>query len=176
MAITLNGNGTVTGLNQLNSGLGITEADQWRITSTLTNSGTNTISANWERNDTEFTKIGTGLTESSGVFTFPSTGVYKVEYKGTAYDEDDEWRYVGVILKVSSDSGSTYNERGYSFGAIINNNNNSYCNFSMSNLIDVTNASTYRFKFEAYSAGSVNYVAGTDNQLNGFTCIRLGDT
>jgi hypothetical protein len=47
------------------SGLGITEADQWRVTSTFSNSSngsTEVITANWERNDsTGFGKIGTGM-------------------------------------------------------------------------------------------------------------------
>ena len=37
------------------------------------------ITANLERVDNAtFGKIGTGMTESSGVFTFPSTGIYLV--------------------------------------------------------------------------------------------------
>ena len=34
----------------------------------------------WERNDTEFTKIGTGMTvnTSNGHFTFPSTGIWLI--------------------------------------------------------------------------------------------------
>jgi hypothetical protein len=53
---------------------GITEADQWRLTADLT--GTNaTISSNLERIDTAGQgTLGTGMTESSGIFTFPSTG------------------------------------------------------------------------------------------------------
>ena len=66
------------------SGLGITEADQWRVTSTFSNSSngsTEVITANWERNDsTGFGKIGTGMSQSSGVFTFSSTGVYYVTF------------------------------------------------------------------------------------------------
>src|SRR5210317_1512304 len=56
-------------------GGGITEADQWRINSNLTTSTQyGFFTANWERVDTDgFGKIGTGLTESSGIFTFPST-------------------------------------------------------------------------------------------------------
>src|SRR5210317_1126080 len=56
---------------------GIIEADQWRLT---TNSNTDTdadITTNWERLDSDgFGYIGTGLTESSGIFSFPTTGIY----------------------------------------------------------------------------------------------------
>ena len=50
----------------------ITMADQWRL-SADTNTGTNgDVTANWERVDDDYwSGIGTGMTESSGVFTFP---------------------------------------------------------------------------------------------------------
>ena len=61
-------------------GGGITEVDQWRITANSTG-GSADLTANWERNDsTGFAKIGTGLTESSGIFTFPSTGIYLIRF------------------------------------------------------------------------------------------------
>ena len=58
---------------------GITEADQWRLNAD-SNTGSNAfVTANWERNDTSgFSKIGTGLSESSGVFSFASTGIYLI--------------------------------------------------------------------------------------------------
>src|SRR6056300_855407 len=58
---------------------GITMADQWRITAD-TNSGTDAdITTNWERaDDPAWGGIGTGLTESSGIFSFPQTGIYLI--------------------------------------------------------------------------------------------------
>ena len=52
---------------------GITEADCWRMTANLqgTSSAT-TITTNLTRRS-DITYIGTGMSESSGVFTFPST-------------------------------------------------------------------------------------------------------
>jgi len=78
--ITSNGSGTIT-VNSQPFKNGITMADGWRL-SANTNQGTNgVVSTNWERMDTrEFSQIGTGLTESSGVFTFPTTGIYWVHY------------------------------------------------------------------------------------------------
>ena len=59
------------------SGVGITIADNWRMTSDLT-ADTNPIT-NWERVDTSGQgTIGTALTLSSGNFTFPSTGIYLI--------------------------------------------------------------------------------------------------
>ena len=55
---------------------GITMADQFRLTASLTSSGTLT---NWERptdangNNMLFAQLSTGMTQSSGIFSFPST-------------------------------------------------------------------------------------------------------
>ena len=74
---------------------GISEADQWRVTSNFTGDA-NPIATNWERNDTNFDKIGTGMSESSGIFTFASTGIYKIEFEGvsqhTAQDRWHNWK------------------------------------------------------------------------------------
>ncbi len=69
---TLTNSGTATGF-------GISQADQWRIKSSYDypSSGATQLTANWERIDTDSPGlIGSGMTESSGVFTFPSTGIY----------------------------------------------------------------------------------------------------
>src|SRR5210317_166746 len=56
-------------------GGGLSEADSWRLTANTTSQGD--LTSNWERaDDTVFGKLGTGMTQSSGVFTFPSTGLY----------------------------------------------------------------------------------------------------
>ena len=56
--------------------------DQFRITSNITHSGATTadITANLERIDgpTGFGSLGTGMSEGSGTFTFPSTGKYLI--------------------------------------------------------------------------------------------------
>ena len=70
------------------NGGGVTEADQWRLTSGF-NSNQDPISSNLERNDDgTFGKVGTGLSVSSGIWTFPSTGVWLVRFicKGNTYD------------------------------------------------------------------------------------------
>ena len=57
---------------------GVTEIDSWRVTASFTPSDNSDVTSNWERVDTNFTKVGTGLSESSGIFTFPQTGIYKI--------------------------------------------------------------------------------------------------
>ena len=72
--------GVVTFANPpINVGLGM--ADQFRLTGT-TNSGTNAdVTSNIERiHTTGQGTLGTGMTESSGIFSFPLTGIYLVMF------------------------------------------------------------------------------------------------
>ena len=113
MAIQINGNGTITGISAgglpagsvtsatLASGLaaqGITMVDQWRVSSSF-NSNNTDIDSNWERVDTGgFGQVGTGMTQSSGIFTFPSTGVYRIDFQAAAArGSADSIRYVNSI-------------------------------------------------------------------------------
>ena len=153
---------------------GITEYDQWRINTDYSNSaGSAVITANWERADNNFDKIGTGLTESSGIFTFPSTGKYLITFNMYTNGNDD--RYIGGEIEISSDSGSNYSQIGSILDSAYSGSG-TYSASSCSSLVDVTNASTFRMRFQATSVGTVNFNGSTDSQRTGFTCIRLGDT
>jgi len=59
---------------------GITEFDRWSISSSnaTLSSGGSVLTANMVRVGTQ---IGTGMSESSGTFTFPSTGTWLVVYR-----------------------------------------------------------------------------------------------
>ncbi len=74
--------GTALTSGFVNGSTALNEADQWRLTTDYSNAsnGVNEVlTANLERNDTDFAKIGTGLSESSGVFSFPSTGIWLIQ-------------------------------------------------------------------------------------------------
>ena len=159
---------------------GITEADVWRInTSTSITAGMD-ITANWERCDTNFEKIGTGLTESSGVFTFPSTGKYLTCYDIT-FKTTQTTAYAGIYLYLSTDGGSNFshivtntNTQIYSAGAL------SLGNASGCGIIDVTDASQFKWKlnidYQNPSSGSPAIYAHTDRNRSYIYVIRLGDT
>ena len=77
--VTIANSGTATGFG------GITMADQYRVTANIT-ANADPISSNIERIDTSGQgTIGSAMSVSSGVFTFPSTGIYLVTFQGTGY-------------------------------------------------------------------------------------------
>lgn len=151
---------------------GITMADQFRHTANKTSDGD--LTTNLERvDDATFSKIGTGMTESSGIFSFPSTGLYLIlthVYFGVAGADT-----VALQVNASSDSGSTYDTISLiAGGAGTSTVSNSGAGF---NFINVTDASTFRVKFTAASVGSGSSVHG-DTAINrtSFTFIKIGDS
>ena len=81
-------------LTNLPSGGGITQADQWRLSTHLSVSSETILTSNWERNDTSFAYIGSGMSESSGIFTFPATGIYLVMGFFYGYGDGGGRRYL----------------------------------------------------------------------------------
>ena len=149
---------------------GISMADQWSITSDNNKTNGQTIDTGWERSDYFFAQIGTGMTESSGVFTFPQTGIYLLM---SQHAMNTSAGYCGVEIKMSSDSGSNYSTVSY---GQITNTNNGYHALSLHGIVDVQNASTYRVLLEAYNSANVQYSGDSNALRNGITFIRLGDT
>jgi len=153
----------------------ITEADQWRLTA-ITNTGTNDIvSTNWEQVDNAASGfIGTGLTESSGTFSFPSTGIYNISYTGAMSIATLD-SGAALVLKITTDN-STYNAVARATGG--NTGGSQALGSASSNFIfDVTDITTHKIQFHTLTFSAGTYLAGnTGFSHTGFTVIRLGDT
>ena len=152
---------------------GIKQADQWRITADFSASSS-IITSNWERNDTLFSYIGNGMTESSGIFTFPETGIYHILFNSRGNATSNATTYTGINIQGSQNSGSNYLELAATYDSA--STSSSYFSLSCTAFFDVTDISTCRVKFAVASQHSVNYNGGTDKQDTGVTFIRLGDT
>jgi len=154
---------------------GITMADQWRL-SADTNSGTNAdVTTNWERNDSAgWSGIGTGLTESSGIFSFPQTGIYLIMFSARFVVAPGD---SGAFLdfNITTDN-SSYNE----VAEISSGNRGTLAisDFATNTFIfNITNTTTHKFKFATSSFDAGTYLGGnTDIQRTGFTVTRIGDT
>ena len=150
---------------------GITMMDQWRITNDNNKTTNQTIDSNWERTDTLFAQIGTGMSESSGIFTFPQTGIYLImgqsQMNGSA-------SYAGIRIAASSNSGGSYSSlsEGYQNMSTVGG----YHHITVHGIVDVTNASTFRARMEAVNNASTQYSGSTNYLRNGLTFIRIGDT
>ena len=156
---------------------GVTMADQWRVTADFTPSQASTITSNWERNDNYFDNaLGSGMSESSGEFTFPQTGIYKVTVFYGGYKSSGSSSYSGVQLRVSDNSGSSYTQISASYQSIIAGPTNPHFSGVTDDIIDVTNASTFRVKLLIDRNSETVFFGSSTGNFTGVTFIRLGDT
>ena len=156
----------------------ITMVNQWRITTSFTQSaGQSDITSNWELVDTDsYGSIGSNMTESSGIFTFPSTGVYNVIYRNQGRAEGAARTRLGGRIKVTTNN-SSYNTASLAFTSATNNLYN-FCTFQ-NIIIDVTDTSNTKIKFTSEtdpSSGSAFFDSESSLTYNAVTFIRYGDT
>ena len=153
---------------------GITMAQRWVFTNPITfGSSYAVISSSLSARSTS---IGSSMTESSGVFTFPSTGIYKIEFFANWLDQSANNDYLGQKIQYSTDSGSSYSD-----GAVgwVSGETNDYASQTVDMLLDVTDVSTHRVRFLAQSQGNGGafiFGASSTSDLNYFEFIRIGDT
>ena len=131
------------------------------------------ITANLERVDTVFDKVGTGMTESSGVFSFPSTGIWLVQFN--AQGNGGQTNYVIGEIHVTDDN-STYTKRAQ--GAQFTSDSSRYFSLMTMAFVDVTNTTNVKVKFAQYKedTNSMNMNGNTDANTTYFTFLKLGDT
>ena len=159
---------SITGLTQ-----GITEMDQWRTTAANTVASGNTVTANWARWNNNATYIGSGMTESSGVFTFPSTGVWIIFAVASVY-ASAQAQFAGFKIAVSTDGGSNYIDRTETIGNSAGTNY--FVNVGTHLTIDVTDTSNFKVKMNSLSSVSIQFDGSASQFRTGFTFIKLGDT
>ena len=154
------------------AGGGITEADTWRLTANTTSQGD--VTSNWERVDnTGFGKPGTGLTESSGIFSFPSTGYWLVATTVAFNGEYTSSYNSGHLL-------TTTNNSSYANAVLVETSHEGNVGNScatQNHIFDVTNTSNCKFKLNwGAQSSSIAIVGNTDKTRTGITVIRLTDT
>jgi len=155
------------------AGAGITEADQWRLTANIT--GTNAVITS-NLSQVSGAVVGTGMSESSGIFTFPETGVYLILTRAqfSTIENSDN---VFLSVQLTTDN-STYNEIDRpGFSNKMGSNTADGITTTGISFVDITNTSTHKVRFETQSfAGSTSLDGISTKNETTFSFIRLGDT
>jgi hypothetical protein len=105
------------------AGGGLTQASLWYIATSYTPASINDILTGWaETNAAGYDRLGSALTYSSGVFTYPSTGWWWVqtnfECTQTAASNDN----YGIQIQETPDDGSNWNALAASHGRFTGSN------------------------------------------------------
>ena len=199
MAIQINGNGTITGISvgglpdgivdtdmiaanavtsAKSSGLsGLSMHDNWYIGASLSpGNGTNFITADWTRDaSTETGTIGSAMTESSGVFTFPSTGIYKIDFNGGYYvSATANYNYLGFGIHTTLDN-SNYSKRIETYQSTYAQANN-YIMTEASYVFDVTSTTNCKVKLSTISDGTGTTLIDISGRYGQVYFTKLGDT
>ena len=162
-------------------GGGITVADQFRLTTNYTSANQNVIAANIERVDTagQAGMTDNQMSESSGIFTFPLTGIYLVIFQGIL-EVDGALASNAFNIEVTTDNSSytsvaeTRGSLSYiSSGSVVNK----WSGITQT-LVDVTDTSNVKVRFQSTTGSSpIAALQGSSTEnLTSMTFIRLGDT
>ena len=154
---------------------GITEYDNWRVTANFQGDAS-PISSNWSRATGTFEKIGTGLSESSGIFSFPSTGKYLVMVGWRGFSTSPDSRYNEYEISVT-ENNSSYSVRASTSQFIKIVSANTYAECSTQCLIDVTDTSNVKFRVQlSVENNNINSEGDVNQNRTYMTCMRVGDT
>ena len=162
---------------------GITVADSWRLTTNITSTTEADITSNWVRNVDNAQSggyfhmgaIGSAMTESSGIFTFPSTGVYLVKFCVTADTNNSSNKFFEANIFASRDNFSSSQMFARGYGNMYNSSNSTYVTATAEGMFDVVNTSTHKVRF-GYSTGNNVTISGTSYNITYALFMRLGDT
>ena len=152
MAITINGNCYVTRIsvgglpdgivdndmlaNNVNT---VTHYDCWRLTTNSTDEDEDPLGSvtGIERaidangNKPGFGTFGDPMTQSGGIFSFPATGYWKVEFQVVTNCDDASYN-TNSSINVTTDGGTTWNPLSSAQGSVNDDNDNVYnTNFMM---------------------------------------------
>ena len=143
--------------------------DKWVGASTTT--GRQNPYTNWVRHSYTGVHIATGMSHSSGIFTFPKTGLYKVTLdlamltSGASQDN-----YANVRIELSTNSGGAFTTLKEVITGGIQNLASGHSGHVF---INVTDASTFRVRFQTASLGSGSTVRGNAANSMAYTTVSF---
>ena len=176
--ITIGASGdTINIASGATNNIGISNAQQWRTTAAQTamDDG-DVVTDNWEQADSYGAGvIGAAMSESSGVFTFPSTGIWHISF--TCVGSDDVGQlYIGGLIQSTTDDGS-YNTAALGNSNLDSSAGNKYFTTTVDFIFDVTSTSTHKIRFTVTcSTNGIALTGNTNRTDTGAVFTRLGDT
>ena len=154
---------------------GILMFDQYRLTTSFTGAA-DPISSNIERVDTHSPAlIGSAMSVSSGIFTFPSTGMYEVCFYLKGRISGDS-RFHLANIDVTTD-GTNFTEAAQGSNSYYNGGANVLSSCVAKVFFDVTNTSTHKVRFGvSVNSSSTQTDGDTGSNQTYFTFKKFSTT
>jgi len=172
--LTTDGSGV---LSFADASAGITGADFWRLnTDVQFGTGTQIIDSNWSRVDSDsYGVIGSAMTESSGHFTFPTTGIWLIQYYVSLTCTGGEVERFDNRIAMTTNN-SSYDDAAFSH--LSTDTTNYRQSTSLSFIFDCVNTSTHKIRFNYNDVNNTNstLIGASNATCTGASFIRLGDT
>ena len=183
-AITMDASGNVTfPANATCSGTatgfgGVTMIDQYRVTSNATGDQ-EPIQNNLERVDNARNGLlNAGMTVSSGVWTFPSTGYYEIYAQVVSYVTSGvNNRELRFYMYTTVDNGSNWNDSVHAYDQQYDSGSNTWATSQFNYVIDITDTSNDKVKFHFSPDNTSTYMKGDTNvNYSYFIFKKIADT
>jgi len=161
---------------------GITMVDTWDLSSVIGmgNDTETTITTQWSRANDFNGVIGSAMTvDSNGIFTFPSTGIYRILFHLGLYNNSGNAGRYAFARIYATTNNSAYANRSQAGGNSIANSGYVYQTIRTEYIMDVTDTSTHKVYFTAIhdQPATINGDASADSMLHTYVMfMRLGDT
>ena len=170
--LTSTGAGSPPAFEALPGG-GIENISTFRMTTNFTMTTGAHITANWSK---QGATLGTAISESSGTFSFPQTGFYRVEANFNLYRVQGDSDYIELNIKGTTDN-SSYGEL-LSHWSHIGDVADQHTNIYGATIFDVTNTTNdkIRLHYESQSATNIRLIGSNDRDGTYIRFIRLAAT
>ncbi len=160
------------------NGGGLSMAQTWRLTSNFTG---NDDWTNLEADDADgYGNIGTAMTNSSGILSFPSTGYYFIHVVANFKDPGASQRICAVEIYYTANN-SSYAAVAKGRAQVADETSSSDDNHghaSTFKFFDITDTTNQKFKIYSYVNGDASIATEGDSadNLSAISIFRLGDT
>ncbi len=153
----------------------ITHINQWHIPSNTSGSGSNDLTA-WNKSADslgDYALLGSEMSHSSGVFTFPAEGMWLIFFSAWYYADARSSRWFQCRIMTTTNN-SSYNQIADCSNAIYDTGSNGYNSCAAMVVFDVTDTSNCKVKFQYDSQNTLEVMGGKNFTSTRF--IKIAET
>lgn len=124
---------------------GLSEIDRWHLNTQTGTSTSSSVLTAWSRSSTYFTQVGTGMTQASGIFAFPSTGTWEI---CLVQQGQSNFNGTGISIDYTTNN-STYGNAAY-FDYWVNASGSDPGSSVLTTIVTVTSTTNNKVRVTAY--------------------------